>query len=886
MTINREWQRYFCSFVLFLLWNCSVVGQSLPDAVKIDYASLNKPLSIVLKELSQKSGVSINFSEDRIPADKKISISVQDEKVGDILSVILKDIGYDYEIIGNQLVIIKDSSRGLEKSLTISGYVRDKVSGENLIYANVYLYDKSKGTQTNDEGFYSLTLPRGTQRVYVSYIGYKQAVREYYLAKDVEEDFLLAPDVQLNEVIILEEVENREEETTASEDNLYLDQIQTASTLGGESDIIRLINMMPGVSSGADGLGGMNIRGGSNDQNLVLLDGAPVYNSGHALGLFSVFNSDVIKNAKLYKGNIPARYGGRLSSVLDVRTRDGNKNKVTGGLSLSTLALKGYIEGPIGKGGSSYLISGRRTFLDPWVKSLTEYINDLSDKDGFSTYFFADLNAKINLQFNKKNSLLISAFAARDDFDNNLSEDKFAEGISTLDKSGVRWNWGNNTLSTRFKRQMSNKAFSTLSAYYTDFSFQSFDYDSFTSTAPIDSTFIYKAGLFQSAINDVNVSYAIDYVPNTEHRIRAGAGFTKHTFNPSLSSVSTNSGLFQLGDDIREEVIEAVTVKPEITGTEWTAYLEDDISFSYGTKLNIGVHGNFIKTETNSYLDIQPRIALLTQANNLYFKIGASKMNQYLHLLSSNGLGLPSDVWLPSTDKLAPEESWIFSADVGFKNKQGFQWGVETYYKVMQNITSFNEGGTVDIVAGSNWEESIPVGSGNSYGAELYLNKIIGRTTWNANYTLSFSNQEFLDLNLGEVFPFRYDRRHNVKLGFFHKITDNTEFVLNWNYSTGNPITYPSDVLVDVNGVISPIYLEKNNRRLPVYHRLDFAFNFYSKLRWARQKFSLGLYNAFNRQNKFFIDITRNPGTAGAFEQSSFSILPVFPAITYSLSFN
>lgn len=885
MKTNQGWIRVLSAVLLVLAVQLCSFGQTLPDEVRIDYASLNKPLSLVLKEIAQKSKVNINFSESRIPANKKINISVQDETVGDILTVILREVGFTYQIIGNQLILLKDDARGKDQFLTISGYVKDKVSGENLIYANVYLFDKSKGTQTNEDGFYTITLARGVQRLYYSYIGYQQEVKEYFLDEDVEEDILLNPDVLLNEVVILEEVENREEETTSSENNLYLDKILTASTLGGESDIIRLINMTPGVNSGADGLGGMNIRGGSADQNLVLLDGTPVYNTGHALGLFSVFNSDVIKNAKLIKGNIPARYGGRLSSVLDVRTRDGNTNRIAGGVSLSTLAVKGFVEGPLGKNGSTFLVSGRRTFLDPWIKSLTEYINELNDKEGFSTYFFSDVNAKANLKLNSKNTLQISGFVARDRFDNTVRDARVLDNVNIVDDNGVNWDWGNNMLSVKLKSQLSQKAFSTFGVYYTDFSFRSFDYDSFSSESAADSTFAYKASLFNSGIQDLNASYDIDFVPNTSHRIRAGVNYTRHIFTPGLTNISTQSGLFSKGDDFLPEVVEAASERPSLAGSEIVAYLEDDITLSYSTRFNIGVHTNYTLTGEESYLNVQPRIAFLTQGDNLFFKAGASRMAQYLHLLSNNGLGLPSDVWIPSTDNIAPETSWIFSAGIGYKNKQGYKWGVESYYKIFDDLTSVKEGATDNIEVGSNWENLVPIGTGTSYGIEFYFDRIIGRTTWNANYTLSFSDRTFPDLNRGETYAFRYDRTHNAKLGFFHKVTDNTEFVLNWNFSSGNPITYPDQVVVDLDGQIVPLYFEKNNRRLPVYHRLDVGFNFYSKLKWARQKFSLGLYNAFGRRNAFFIDITSSRTVPGKLEESTFSILPVWPAIAYSLSF-
>lgn len=873
------------TIMLCIVCAVSMFAQTLPDEVIIDYAAYNKPLKIVLRELSLKSGVNINFSENRIPANKKISISVKNETVGDILTVILRDAGYEYHIVGNQLVILKDLARGVESHLTISGYVRDQSSDEPLSFANVYLFDKTVGTQTNEDGFYSITLPRGTQRIYYSYIGYQQAIREIFLERDIEKDIHLRPDVQLNEVLILEEVENREEETTSSEENLYVNQILSSSTLGGESDIIRLINMKPGVSTGADGLGGMNIRGGSADQNLVLLDGVPIYNPGHTLGLFSVFNSDVIKNAKLYKGNIPARFGGRLSAVLDVHTRVGNTKKTTGAVSLSTLAVKSFIEGPLGSNGSSYLVSARRTFLDPWIKSLTTFINNQPGQNGFSTYYFADLNAKVNLKINKKNTLQFSGFMANDRFNSELHRFSLDLDVEENDDSGIKWNWGNNMLSLSLKSQLSNKSFGTLRAHYTDFSFQSFDYNVYNRVVEQDSVHNYKAALFQSSIRDLSIGYDYDFLPNPKHRIRMGITGVQHTFLPGLSNVGVSDTLFGFNEIPYIEKVESLIDKPNIKGTELSGYIEDDIFFSYGTKLNIGLHTNYIITGEKNYFSLQPRIALLTQANNLYFKIGVSRMSQYLHLLSSNAIGLPSDLWLPSTGDLAPENSWIFSADLGSKNKAGYQWGIETYFKKLDRISSFSEGVTGNISDGVNWEQNIPVGQGTSYGAEVYFNKIIGRTTWNLNYTISTSKHKFPDLNTGEEFPFRFDRRHNVKLGFFHKVSDNTEFLLNMTYATGNPISFPDNIVITENEELIPIYTEKNNTRLKAYYRMDFAFNFYSKLNWAKQKFSLGLYNAFDRRNEYYIDVVRSD-VGNRFDKKSYSILPIFPSISYSLYFD
>ena len=874
---------------LFFLYQ-SASAQSLPDEVVTTYAAQNKPLKLVLKELSTKTGIQINFAERRIPANSKVSISAINEKLGTILTVILKPRKCKYEIIGDQIVVYRVRPKDENKTLTISGYIRDKVSGESLIGANVFLFDKSKGTQANDQGFYSFSLEQGTKRIYFSYLGYRQEILEVYLQKDTIADIFLNPDVQLNEVIILDDVENQEEPSTVSESKLNLDRILTSSSLGGETDVIRLVGMMPGVSSGADGLGGLNVRGGSADQNLVLLDGVPVYNPSHALGLFSVFNSNIIKDASLIKGNIPARYAGRLSSVLDIHTRDGNVNGYSGDVTISTLAGKGTIEGPIGKNGSSFILSARRTFLDPWIKSLTEYQNELNGNTGFTQYYFMDLNGKLSLRLNDRNKLFVSAFHGEDGFNNSVQSIRTENGIKTEDDSGVDWNWGNQVYSLKWTSQYSNKAFGRVLAYYTKYNFSSFEYDSFKS---IDSTFtrrIYKAGYYASSIQDIALKYDFDYIPNPNHLLRSGIGAIQHDFSPGLISVNNSDEVFDVNEDITVAKVQGRVEKPELSGYEFFAFFEDEIKLSAGSSLNIGVHGNYTLTNENSFYSIQPRIAFLTKWDNAYFKAGATRMNQFLHLLSSNGLGLPTDVWLPSTDELAPETSWIFNMGVGYFSKSGVRLGIEGYYKIFDALTTYNEGGLTPISVGSNWEQLIPVGAGNAYGAEFNFDKIIGRTIWNANYALSFAFRDFDDLNINdEPFPFRYDRRHNAKIGFLHKITDNTEFVLNWNLSSGNPITKPSDQVVVIQGPNGPqlevVYEEKNGGTLPTYHRLDVGFNFYNKYSWGSSKFTLGLYNTFNKNNPFFIDVQPTEENPNIYEEVQYSILPIIPSIGYSIYF-
>lgn len=876
-------------FLILFCFAHSISGQStLVDEVVISYLSKNKPLSLVLEELSEKSNVNIVFSARRIPANSKVTITAYNQPLGTILKAILNKRKCEYEIIGDEIVISRISYRDLNRKLTISGYLTDKLSGELLVGANVYLFDKSKGTQSNEYGFYSLTLPKGTKRIYYSYLGYKQEVEEFYLEEDTIINNELVPDVELNEIIILDDVQNQEEPQTVSQSKLNLDRIRTASSLMGEADILRLVGMMPGVDGGADGLGGMNVRGGSADQNLILLDGVPIYSPGHALGIFSVFNSNIIKNATLIKGNIPARYGGRLSSVLDVRTREGNNKKLAGDVTLSALAIKGAIEGPLGSNGSSYIFSARRTLLDFYIKSITEYQNESNGDEGFSNYNFMDLNGKFNIKLGKKHSLHLNSFYGKDNFDTEKLDtdvEVLSNTVLTSDTE-TNWDWGNRVFSAKLISQYSKKSFGRLTAYYSAFDFNSFEKDDFTimDTTKIDR--VYKAGFFQSAISDIGVKYDFDYLPNTTHLLRMGVGAIRHEFSPGLISINNSDELFNIGEDVTVTRVKSEIEDTKLMGNEIFGYLEDEISLGYGTTINFGAHINYTMTDTQRYTSIQPRIALLAKWENSFFKAGVTRMNQYLHLLSSNGLGLPTDVWLPSSDRLAPEQSWIGTVGVGYYTPSGFRMGVEGYYKIFDELTTYNEGGLTKISAGENWEELLPVGKGKAYGVEVYFDRIIGRTTWNSNYTWAFSDREFEDLNRGgNPFPFRYNRRHNIKLGFLHKITDNTEFTLNWNLSSGNPITEPSGSVIDEDGKLVVVYLEKNGGLLPTYHRVDISFNFYNKHKWGRTKLSLGLYNAFNKNNPFYTDIEKKLGNPNAYEIVEFSILPIIPSLAYSVSF-
>jgi len=760
-------KRLLASLAIMMFFASIAFTQTLPDEVIVSYTCANKPLTTVLDELSNRSGVNIVYSAKRLPKRSNVTIQGNNEELGVLLSVILSDFGYRYKIVGNQLVVVRDDLEEVEEMITINGYVQDSVSGERLVYSNIYLLGNTQGTESNEYGYFSFTLPKGDQRVYFSYLGYKQRVADFRLRKDSSVVINMVPDVQLNEIVILDADEVEADQNTSSESRMNYDELQSMTSLGGEADVVRLANILPGVASGADGFGGLNVRGGSSDQNLVLFDGVPVYNAGHALGIFSIFNSNVIKSATLIKGGFPARYGGRLSSVLDIRTREGSTKKHQGAVSISAIAMKTSVEGPIGE---------------------------------FNSYDY----------------------------------DRFEQGSDTL------------------QTQLN-----------------------------------YKASSYLSKISDKGAKLDLDYIYSPSHYFKFGVGAIQHNYDPGIISINEKTNPIELSQPVLKSEVEALIESPSIVGNEVYGYLEDQMSFGYGFMLNLGLHTSYITTEEKSYLNWQPRIALMIRGDAVYFKASASKMNQYLHLITNNGLGLPAEIWLPSTDRIQPQTSWVYSSTMACHSKDtGFHFGGEVFYKSFDNLSAFNEGPPINISQGNNWENRIPLGRGEAYGVELFLDKVAGRTTWMANYTYTKSKRQFNQLNNGEEFLHRFSLDHNLKLSFRHRLTADAEFSLNYHISSGSRVTTPSgDVVIGPNGEIIIEYDERNNEILPSYQRLDIGFNFYNKYDWGRQKISIGAYNVLDKRNPFYVDIQRDRSFSNRFELVSYNILPIFPAISYSLSF-
>jgi len=873
----------FTLVIIIIFYSALSHSQSRPDQTIVSYAGYNKPLRIVLKDLSKITDVNIIYSESRIPADSLVDFSVTEEELGDVLNLILKVHGMTYEIVGNQLVLARRPKENRGNLKTIYGYIRDKRSGELLVGANIFVPNTGRGTNTNEFGFYSFKMNQKIERIHFSYLGYKSEIVEMYVQKDTFVNIYLQPDGLLNEIIVLNDLLEEEHENTASQQNLHIDKILSSNHLAGEADLFRYLGGLAGVSTGADGVGGLNVRGGSSDQNLVLLDGVPVYNTGHAMGIFSIFNANAIKSASFYKGGIPARYSGRLSSVVDVHTKDGNFNKFGGEVSLSTIAAKATLEGPIVKQKSSYIVSFRRTFIDVWIKEITKIQNRDRQRQGFANYYFQDFNAKLNFNIGKNTRLLLYTFQSNDAFFNNSSS---LDNEVLQEKNDQNLNWGNRIYSLRLNSQLGKSFFSRTSAYQTSYNFESYRKKlSLTVSDTSEVKTFLDASLYETAVDEIGVKQDFDWLPHRNHTLKFGLGFVRRSFDPRVTNVSQDD----FGDPtslIDDTTLKNLNPKASISGTEINVYAEDEIILGDGIRLNGGLNFATILTQSNKqYRSLQPRIALLAGGENLYFKFGISKMQQYLHLLTNNGLGLPTDIFVPTSDVLPPQRSWIFNTSFGYRTNEGYRFGMEVYYKRMDNISSFKEGGGLDINQNVDWENNVPVGIGNAYGMETFFEKVTGKTLFAVNYAYALSDRTFPTINNGQTFPFGFNRDHSIKISFTYRLSQFSEFLINWSYLSGNYYTQPSGLTVPIEGNPVIVYLEKNNATFPNFHRLDLGFSFYNVYQWGRAKFFLGLYNAYNRSNPFYSELVRTNSTSDKYELRNYSLLPLLPTLSYSISF-
>ena len=762
---------------------------------------------------------------------------------------------------------------------TISGYISDQDNGEKLIAANILDQKSLAGTVTNTYGFFSLTLPKDSVVLSFSYIGFESKEIKLYLDKDIDLEIDLSSSVSLAVVeVVGEKLDKIEESSQMSRIEIPVEQIKKVPALLGEVDVLKTLQLLPGVQSGGEGQSGLYVRGGSPDQNLILLDGVPVYNVSHLLGFFSVFNADAIKNVTLTKGGVPARFGGRLSSVLEINMKEGNTESFHGEGSIGFISSKLTLEGPIRKDQSSFIVSARRTYVDIFARPIAKKQAEKNGNELIPTLYFYDLNAKLNHKINNKHRLYLSAYSGKDVF-GIKSRDNFTDGNYTVLNGGT--DWGNLTSAFRWNYMITNRLFAntTLTHSRYKFDFDTAFEDVFNSTSDK-----FSARYF-SGIYDWAGKVDFDFIPNPNHYIKFGGSATNHSYEP---------GAFQFKFEIANEIpIDTTLGSQDAKSWEYSAYVEDDLQFG-AFKANIGLHAAAFDVADKTYFSLQPRIGLrYLMSNDIALKASYTKMAQYINLLTNESLSLPTDLWVPSTARIRPQDSWQVAAGVATTIWQQYEFSIEGYYKKMQNVLSYKEGADF-IGPDTDWQDKVTQGDGEAYGMELFLQKKKGKTTGWLGYTLSWNWRQFDEINSGKRYPFKYDRRHDLSLVVSHQFNNRISLTGAWIYGTGNSITLPLYRYTSpVQSAYDGLYYndienigDKNAFRMDAYHRLDFNVELQSKKNADRNwesAWNFGVYNAYNRNNPYFITTGRNNEGQRTFRQ--ISIFPIIPSVSYKFKF-
>lgn len=773
----------------------------------------------------------------------------------------------------------------LNAQYRISGYIKDAQSGESLIGANIWQPALKKGASANTYGFYSLSLPYDTATIQVSYVGYEPQNIFISIQKDTTINFSLSLSDEMSEVVVKGSRPTLEL-TKMSAMKIQAAQIKSIPALLGEVDVMKAIQLMPGVQGGTEGSSGIYVRGGGSDQNLILLDGVPVYNASHLFGFFSVFNADAINTVDVIKGGFPARYGGRLSSVIDISMKEGNMQNwlAEGGIGLISSRLS--VEGPIKKGKGSIIISARRTYIDILARPL---IKASSDGDTDLGYYFYDLNAKANYILSDKDRIYISAyrgldkFYARDDYED--SYDGYTSGYE--DEYGIKW--GNITTAARWNHLFSNKLFLNTTATYSRYNFKLFeDSKSFSTdinTGEVTNDSYYAA--YNSGIQDYGLRFDFDYYLNNQHAVKFGVNYIYHIFQPEA---------FNIDGDFEEEF--DLPNSPSIFGNEYAIYVEDEFEPFKKLKVNAGVHASAFYVDEKWYPSVQPRVSSRYLINDkLSVKASYAEMAQFLHLLTNSGIGLPTDLWVPVTENIKPQISQQTAIGISsLLGKGKYEASIEAYYKDMKNLIEYKEGSNFLEVSDS-WENKVTAGDGWSYGSEFLFRKNEGILTGWVGYTLSWNYRQFDELNFGKTYPYKYDRRHDISIVANYKVSEKFEIGGTWVYGTGNAITIPIarfPVLETNNydnqngepdyyyGSEEEVYQysERNAYRMPAYHRMDIGLTWHKKKKWGEASWNVSIYNLYNRQNPFFIDTQRDEnGDLGFYQVSLFQLIP---SVSYS----
>ncbi len=788
----------------------------------------------------------------------------------------------------------------LAKNYTINGYVTDKQTGERLIGAAVIAMPTQQGTTTNNSGFYSLTIKEDSVQLFISYVGYEPLRLEpFLLNQDTVIQAVLTTNTELQEVTVeAHSAVSGVHAVQMSAVEVPINTIKGIPAIGGEVDILKAIQLLPGVQSGTEGSAGMYVRGGGPDENLIMLDGVPLYSVNHMLGFFSVFNADAVKNVTLYKGNFPARYGGRLSSIIDVRQKDGDAYGYHGNLTVGLISTKLSVEGPIYwnkkdwqsyknnegiKGQTTFNISARRTLYDLFMAPIAAAVT-ASESNGQETttggYYFYDLNAKLTHIFSENDKLSGSLYWGDDVVYARIRENDLGNGYSARMK--MRYNWGNLFGAVNYEHRFNGRIYNTTQVSFTRYKYNLSVGMNESETAESKTTESEMTMRYNSYIMDLLAQTNFEWRPTNKHEIHFGANYTYHMFRPQVQSLSANMDALSYDTTL--------VAGQMLRAHEANIYFEHTYTPCKWYRLNYGLHAGLYHINGKTYPSLEPRVGMrFLPYKDLALKLSYAYMSQYVHMLSNSSVSLPTDLWVPVTKNIPPMRAMQAAVGITYNICNQVELSVEGYYKRMVNLIEYKDGASY--LSARNWEELVSVGDGWSYGVEMLLQRKVGPVTGWIGYTWSRTmrqfNREGQEINFGKPFHAKYDREHDLSVTLQYQINKKWEIAATFIYGTGTRGTLALQRTTDylfndqVNGTEVPIIEERNNYKMPDYHRLDLGATCHlhgKKHPEFEHVVNMSVYNAYCNFNPFLVYVSGH-------NLYKLSLFPIIPSVSYTFKF-
>lgn len=806
--------------------------------------------------------------------------------------------GIDWQVRGSN-VILKPSRKPVRYggTVTLSGYVTDSSSSEILIGAGVLAEGGrglSTGAVTNEYGFYTITLPAGLYDIRAAQLGYADYEASVYIRRDTTINIALEFNARLDPARIVSRKDAGLQSVLPGAIEVPVLQLKNTPSLLGEADLEKALQLLPGVQGGVEGFSGLHVRGGGPEQNLVLLDGVPVYNMDHMLGLFSIFQPEAVKDVSLYKGAFPARYGGRVSSILDIRTNDGNMKQTHGSFSVGVLNDKFHLEGPIIKDRLSYSVSARgihSIIAEPFLR--------LFLKDTYVNYYYYDLNGKLCWRLSDVDRFYLGVYHGRDNGayrrNTEWTESRLDGNELIKEETDLCLGWGNTVGSLRWNHVIGGKLFSNSTVFYNNYNMKAGlgnNHLVFMNGSDLSNSWSID---YNSGITDIGARSDFDWIPSAQHLVKFGAEYMYHHFRPEAYTATVAA----VHDDTYEKSGED---KNTYNGNEASLYIEDNMQIGSRLSFNPGLRFTMFNTQGRYYWSLEPRAAVKFDAGaGISLKGGYSRMSQYVHLLSSTIIPLPIDIWVPVTADIAPVTSDQFTLGAYYDGLKGWEFSVEAYYKPMHNLLEFKEG-VMFLANTAGWENQVEPGDGLAKGLEFFVRKTSGATTGWVSYTIAKSERVFPDgsINLGRPYPYKYDRRHSVNVVVNHKFSERVDLAVSWVFYSGSWMTVPmrhTKIMVPEEGWGGHVSYNtaRNNYNLPSTHRLNIGVNLRRPTkRGGESVWNLSLYNAYNAMNPnlmfYNYDSYVNPDEKLTIDKdvvflTKVTILPIIPAFSYSLTF-